>query len=150
MLRVLISPWIQPLQAALDASRACGLRDHAPHTPPENRVLQAFDFQRLPTCQNQVLNYPSTSKIIMTTRNIAENCRKVVCIGRNYAYAPYLTLLLLLLLTRRPQLMPTKRPYQRTQQCPSQKTLLLPEASIFNTCPQFQSGPPAKGYKPAL
>ena len=78
--------------------------------------------------------------------SIKANCRKVICIGRNYAYDPS-------------QVLPhydlrsantTKRPHRRTQQHQTKTTFLLPEAPILDPLPRRRPHPAPQGNKPTL
>ncbi len=85
----------------------------------------------------------------MASRSIAANCRKVVCIGRNYAYASSSRLLLLPLTMLQLIYLP-KRPHKRAQQCPSEKAFLFYQTFFVHTSAKVWSRTPAQRREFAL
>lgn len=77
--------------------------------------------------------------------SIRANCRKIMCIGRNYAYVTPLVPS-----ERTPMLMDNQRSHHRAQQHRSEAALLLPQARILDPPPRRWSRTPSQRRQPAL
>lgn len=101
------------------------------------------------------LAYLSTRHNLLVMASIKANCRKVVCIGRNYAYTPdfpfppakhfSIAASIHVLTYQAP-----KRPHNRALKCPPQKALLFPKTPLLAPPSQKRTRVTAKRRELAL